>query len=145
MRYNYKTEGLDKDLEYDIARTIAAFMNTDGGVLIIGVGDKPRKLLGIEKDFTTLKKRKQDRDGFLNFLYEILSKYLNIPILSLIEVRFDKVALREFCKIKASKSPGPVFIQRFGKNEFHIRSGNRTQKLDPKDFFEYLKSHWDKL
>jgi predicted HTH transcriptional regulator len=48
-----------------VAKTVAALLNTEGDILIIGVDDE-HNVLGLQRDFKTL--RKSDRDGFHYFL-----------------------------------------------------------------------------
>ena len=45
---------------------LAAFLNTDGGYLFIGIEDKTKKLLGLEADYEsfTTKPNERNRDGF---------------------------------------------------------------------------------
>jgi predicted HTH transcriptional regulator len=51
MIWNYQLNQPSQDttLALSIVKTIAAFMNTDGGNLVVGVDDKSN-ILGIEKD-----------------------------------------------------------------------------------------------
>ena len=51
---------LGRALEREVIETLAAFLNTDGGTLIIGVTDD-RKIVGIEVDFPRVK---GSRDGW---------------------------------------------------------------------------------
>ena len=53
LRWNLKEHRKDdKRITHAVLKTIAAFLNTDGGDLLIGVDDK-RKVLGIEHDRLT--------------------------------------------------------------------------------------------
>lgn len=63
LRWDYKEKRVNKELEYEIARACTGFMNVNGGILLIGV-DNDKNILGIEKDYDTLGKGKQNEDGF---------------------------------------------------------------------------------
>src|SRR5206468_1200788 len=52
-------------LEDAIVKTVAAFLNCDGGTLLIGVGPD-RSLVGLEPDYEQVKP--QNADGFVNWL-----------------------------------------------------------------------------
>ena len=52
MRWDIKEGRLNKELTNAIAKTIAGFMNSEGGTLLIGVDDHGN-VLGLEKDFAT--------------------------------------------------------------------------------------------
>jgi hypothetical protein len=46
IRWDYATKKINKTLEHDIAKTIAAFLNSEGGRLFIGIDDNG-SVLGI--------------------------------------------------------------------------------------------------
>ena len=62
LRWDYEQRNVNKIMESVVAKTITAFMNSGGGKLFIGVDDAG-KILGIEKDYATLKNK--NKDGFL--------------------------------------------------------------------------------
>ncbi|MGC9781037.1 MAG: HEAT repeat domain-containing protein [Candidatus Heimdallarchaeota archaeon] len=53
LRWNKGTKQVSKELEFKIAKTLSAFMNSEGGTLFIGVNDKGG-YVGIEKDMPLL-------------------------------------------------------------------------------------------
>ncbi|MEJ2594132.1 MAG: ATP-binding protein [bacterium] len=61
VRWDYRQEIVNRDLEAVILKSIAAFANAKGGILIIGIRDD-LTVLGLEPDFKSLKK--QDVDYF---------------------------------------------------------------------------------
>jgi predicted HTH transcriptional regulator len=63
-----------KLLEKVIAKTIAAFMNSAGGTLFIGVDDEGYPV-GLQNDYGTLKK--QASDGFEIEVRQSIDKYTN--------------------------------------------------------------------
>lgn len=140
LRYNYKTKQADKDLEYDVIRTIAGFMNTEGGTLLIGVSDS-KEIVGLKKDYSTLG-RKKDYDRFELLLTDLINVHLGKELKKYVETALEVVSEKEICYVEIRKSPRPVFIKREGKKEFVIRSGNRTQTLDPEETLRYCETHW---
>ena len=76
-----------KVLEKVISKTIAAFMNSEGGTLFIGVDDDGN-VIGLENDYLLLKKR--NSDGFEPELRQSIEKHLK-----------NKIA-NEFIKLKVS-------------------------------------------
>ena len=49
LRYNIRANKIDKDIENSVLKTIAAFCNTKGGELLIGVADD-KSIVGIEHE-----------------------------------------------------------------------------------------------
>ena len=49
LRTNLHTNQLDKQIEHSVLKTIAAYLNSNGGTLLVGISDKG-EILGLEKD-----------------------------------------------------------------------------------------------
>jgi len=139
LRYDLRQKEVNKKLEYVIAKTIAAFMNSEGGNLFIGVDDN-QNILGLKDDMSTLKK--SSIDGFELHLIEIIKKYIEAGLMSHIKINFPLVEGVEICDIKVSRSSKPVFTKYEGKEDFFVRSGCSSQPLGREDQSTYEKSHW---
>ena len=140
LRFDLKENIVNKKLEYVIAKTISAFLNTEGGTLIIGVDDD-NNTLGLEKDIQTL--TKQNIDGFELHLRQVIKKYLGDFFEKYIKVTFPKVDDKEICLIQISKSGKPVFITSEGSESFFVRNGNSSIPKNRQEQSEYEKIHWN--
>jgi len=140
LRFDLKEGIVNKKLEYVIAKTISAFLNTEGGTLIIGVDDD-NNTLGLEKDIQTL--TKQNTDGFELHLRQAIKKYLGDYFEKYIKVTFPKVDDKEICLIQISKSGKPVFITSEGNESFFVRNGNSSIPKNRQEQSEYEKIHWN--
>lgn len=140
LRFDIKEGVVNKKLEYVIAKTVSAFLNTEGGTLIIGVDDDGNTL-GIEKDIQTL--TKQNIDGFELHLRQVIKKYLSDYFEKYIKVTFPKVDEKEICLIQISKSGKPVFITSEGNESFFVRNGNSSIPKNRQEQSEYEKIHWN--
>jgi serine/threonine protein kinase len=67
-----------KALHHSVTKTIAAFLNSEGGTLLIGVDDTGAAV-GIESDFSYLGKGKQSSDGWLLSLRQVIINALGAP------------------------------------------------------------------
>lgn len=139
LRFDLKENIVNKKLEYVIAKTISAFLNTEGGTLIIGVDDDGNTL-GLEKDIQTLSK--QNIDGFELHLRQVIKKYLGDYFEKYIKVTFPKVDDKEICQIQISKSGKPVFVTFEGNESFFVRNGNSSIPKNRQEQSEYEKIHW---
>ena len=140
LHFDLRENNVNKKLEYVIAKTISAFLNTEGGTLIIGVDDDGN-ILGLEKDFKTLSK--QDKDGFELHLRQIIKKYLGENFEKYLKITFPKVDKKEICVIKILKSGKPVFVQYEGNEQFFVRNGNSSIPKTRQEQSEYEKLHWN--
>lgn len=139
LRYDLRTKEVNKKLEYVIAKTIAAFMNSEGGNLFIGVDDN-QNMLGLVDDMSTLSKA--NIDGFELHLVEVIKKYIGAGLISHVKISFPTVEDTQICRIKVSKSGKPVFTQYEGREDFFVRSGCSSQPLGREEQSAYEKSHW---
>jgi predicted HTH transcriptional regulator len=55
FRYDVRNRKPNPKMEKIIAKTISAFMNSEGGTLLIGVDDE-NNVIGLQDDYETLKK-----------------------------------------------------------------------------------------
>ncbi len=146
-RWDYRLKKYNPELEYVISKTVAAFCNTDGGILLIGVDDD-KNVIGLEKDFNTLKKTTSD-------YYEIhlrnnLHKLMGVKNVSKnIRIAFEVTAGNKvICKIKVLHSSEPIFIKTKNKNgqieeKFYVRSGNSSQEIKSIiEINDYINTHF---
>lgn len=85
LRWNLKESRKDRTMEIVVLKTIAGFMNCEGGCLFIGVSDNG-EICGLDTDYATLQKPNQD--GFELHLRNIVKSALGTDIAGVIEVRF---------------------------------------------------------
>lgn len=140
-RWGHGTEHSGKS-EQIIAKSIAGFMNCEGGALLIGVADDGG-IAGLEEDYKTLSKG--NRDGFELFLYELIGNKISGPAESLCKVKFHMVEGRQICEVVVSGSSRPVYTAPVNSKkhiDFWVRMGNRTDQMLGTEQAEYIKDHW---
>lgn len=139
LRYDLRMKGVNKKLEYVIAKTIAAFLNTEGGDLLIGIDDESNGL-GLDNDFQTLSKK--NIDGFELQLIEIIKKYIGAHFGQHVKITFPIYDSQQICRVQVSKSGSPVFTLYEGKEDFFVRTGCSSQPLSREEQSAYEKEHW---
>lgn len=125
-RWNLNESRKDPEMEHAIVKTVAAFLNTDGGMLVIGVGDKKEEH-GLEFDYKTLDK--STADGFMLFLGNLFCKEFGTHLSQLIQFRVVEFHEKEFCRVEVKKSSELVFVKRNQKDVLYVRVQNQTQPL----------------
>ena len=133
LRTNLETGETDKRMEKAVLKTIVAFLNSDGGDLLIGVADDG-SICGADLDSFENK----DKMG-LHLTNLISSKIGNgfLPYIRFDMLDFDdKVVIR----VRCSPCPVPVFFKD-GKIEiFYVRSGPRTEELTGMTLLTYVRN-----
>jgi hypothetical protein len=132
-------------LELHIIRTIAAFTNSDGGVIIVGV-DPDKRIIGIEQDYQCIDRKHRNWDGWIQLLQTKIEGYIeniyfgNIRVTPLVE------GLITVAKIKIERGLEPVHVQYndngLRKYEFYIRGLNGNIFLNPEKAVDYTLKHW---
>lgn len=140
LRWDIENNKEDVGLEFIILKSISAFANTGGGTLIIGVDDNG-KILGLKKDYESLKNQKATKDEFeLHLRGLIIENFKNIFSISNINLEFVSFGNEEICKIDILKSNKPVYF----KDRFHVRIGNSTRELNKlEEIVEFYKKRFD--
>ena len=138
LRWDIRQNRVNKELDKVIAKSIAGFLNTDGGTLYIGISDDG-SVYGIEQDIKNAPNKNED--GFRLQLVEIIKSNLGAAFTKYIHVNIEKRESKKVCVVKVDPSPKPVFC---GKEQiFYIRADNSTAPLSPKEMLEYKEMHWD--
>jgi hypothetical protein len=139
-RWDLKQNMQNKAMEQVIVKTVAAFLNTEGGTLLIGVGDTGT-VLGLGNDYKTFGKH-QDRDGFENWLTTLLLDQFGKESSPLIRITFHDTAGQDVCRLAVKPSPKPVYVTDVNAENLYIRTGNATRQLTTKEAIEYSKHRW---
>jgi hypothetical protein len=139
LRWDRKLLQVNKALELASLKTIAGFMNTAGGTLLLGIDDS-RQVVGIEDDYTTL--RKPDRDGYELHLVHLVSSSLGKERCLDMSISFHTLEGKDTCMVRVEPSPKPVYLLEGQQSSFYIRTGNQTQPLGVKESIEYVSEHW---
>ena len=132
-------------MEHEIVKTVAAFLNTNGGTLLIGVDDAGTPL-GLDCDYQTLKKK--NPDGYMLFLnHDLLLTEIGKDSGALWQITFHQVSGLDVCRVLVKPSPKAIYVKvkdKGGKDEdcFYIRSNNSSVKLGLKETVDYSKNRW---
>ena len=125
LRYNLKENlGEDKLVTHAALKTIAAFLNTDGGDLLIGVADDG-SIVGVERD------QFESEDKFMLNLAQVVRNALGDRAGTCIDPKMQAVQGGTVCVVTCQRSPEPVFLKWKGmeanpEGDFFVRSGPGT-------------------
>ncbi len=135
LRTNLHTNQIDRGVEHAALKTVAGYLNSDGGTLLIGVDDA-KQVIGIEKDnFPS-----NDKLGLhmTNLIKESIGpEYLPFIVFDMIDIDGKHVL-----KIDCKKSDKEVFVK-IGKEEhFYVRNGPSTATLTGSSLVEYITNRF---
>jgi hypothetical protein len=171
-RWDVKNKKAEKFIERIIVKTVAAFLNTQGGTLVIGVEDDG-KVYGLAEDYKLSGGKGRDtvgqpfqadtgagvrlesltrkgRDSFENWLTQTLLKEFGKDAAGLISTAFYELGKpdaatpgsADVCVLSIKSSPTPRFVVENGQELFFVRTGNATNRLKPSELLDYCKHRW---
>ena len=130
-----KTLTARKDLEFVCFKTIAGFLNTKGGDLLIGVSDNS-EILGIDNEVNNF--HKGSTDIFLQFVANKIQNIFGKEIYLLLKWNIVKFQNKNLLRIQCEPSNKEIYIN----NEFYVRANPRTDKLEGKALVNYIKERF---
>lgn len=147
LRFCLKQKSAQDYIEHSSFKNVAAFLNTNGGTLLIGVEDDGN-ILGLEEtDYPTFKDSDK-KDAFLKHMDNLIEKYLGNEYNGLIAVELEIVEGKTVAKVcMKNKSPEPAFLNikekgKPTKEAFYIRRSASAKELSPSETMKYIKTHW---
>ena len=142
LRWNLQEDRKDdKHVTHAALKTIAAFLNTEGGDLLIGVADD-RTVLGIEHD------RLDSDDKFMRHLAQAVRNGLGDRAGTCIDPKTQIVEGKTVCLVSCQRSPEPVYLRWKGMEkaedgDLYVRSGPGTVRLAAVDAQQYVASRFN--
>jgi hypothetical protein len=141
LRWNLKEEHRDdKIVTHAVLKTVAAFLNTDGGDLLIGVADDG-SIVGVERD------QLENNDKFMRHLAQVVRNGLGDRAGTCIDPKTQVVQDKTVCVVSCQRSPEPVFLKWKGmetgaEGDFFVRSGPGTVRLPPESTKQYIRTRF---
>ncbi len=138
LRWNVHAGRFDKIPEYAVAKTIAAFANTHGGTLAIGVNDSGG-IAGLEQD------QFANRDLALLHFDNVVKNFLGNTVAPLLRAHFVAIDKKDVLRIDCAPASAPVYLTPpMGKAdaEFYVRRQASSVKLSFPEAVEYIRQHF---
>ncbi len=148
LRYDMRENRVNKLLEGVIMKTIAAFSNSEGGMLILGVNDD-MEIVGLENDYNTLKEG--TKDSFELHLRNLINQHYGIEFASkYVRISFPVIEDKEICLVEIKPGDKPLFTKlkdKYGieQENFYLRSGNSSPALAPSEQARYIRTRFNNI
>ena len=125
-----------------IAKELCSLANTEGGDLLIGVGDGG-EAEGLAAGGGRLSRK--ERDGMLSWLTNVIVDYFGAGHDGLFDLAIVEADGRDIlhCAVAASKD-GPLVLKKplEGKHEFFVRAGSSCRALGLSEVLKYVRTRW---
>lgn len=139
LRFDHRSGNVNRELERTAMKTVAAFLNTKGGSLVIGVNDR-REPIGLLPDFRSM--QRPSSDGFENHFTQVFNAMLGPEFRHLVKLWFRRHGDADVCIVQVAPSARPVYLKVDGNEHFFVRTGNITTSLKLSEVESYRRSRW---
>lgn len=143
LRYNLHSNKIDPALELAVLKTIAGFLNSMGGTLLIGVNDGGN-VVGIEAD------KFPDSDKFQLHFWNLIREAIGAEVSHLLMTSVSSRLEGEVFQVDCRPSGKPIFLRWKAANEskaqelFYIRAGPQTEQLGTRQALTYIAEHFSR-
>ena len=136
LRMNLYTYKPEKRVEFGILKTVAAFMNSEGGTLIVGVADDQQPI-GIHFDGF-------DNEDKINLhLRNIVSTRMGATAMTQLHTSFEDYEGVRIMVVRCDPASQPVYLRGADNAEvFYIRAGPTSTKLSLRESNDYIRGRF---
>jgi len=130
--------------KFIIAKSIAGFLNADGGELVIGIKENKNsnsdEVIGVESEFSKL--QDQCEDGYRRKIVDSIikpwfPKSIFHHINNYIQISFPQVDGKTICWVSMSRSDEKVFLNIKNNSYFLVRIDASTRELQNEEIVNY--------
>ena len=135
LRFNLYTKKKDAAMEHSVLKTIAAFLNTRGGTLLVGVNDDG-ELLGLEND------NFKNEDRMLLHLNSLVQSNISTTHTEFIMPAIVVIDGRSVLRIDCEPATSPAYVRSGNTESFYVRSGPSTANLKVSEIYSYITNRF---
>ena len=136
LSLDIKTQTKEKYITDSSLKTIAAFFNTDGGDLLVGVDDD-MNITGIDHEVD--KFHKGEKDKFLNNFKDLFKNYIGPEFYPFIEQKIIDINDKKVFLVSCRPSDKEVFMNGV---EFYVRTTPATDRLEGQSQVNYIRTRF---
>lgn len=135
LRTNLHTGEKDARMEMGILKTIAAFLNSHGGTLVVGVMDDGNPI-GVEPD------KFENDDKMLLHLDNMIKERVGAKHAINIQPRFDDYQGKKVLVVECKPEKSAVFVKDGNEERFFVRGGASTLALSGSETQDFIKQRF---
>lgn len=136
LRTNLHTREHDKKIEMAVLKTIAGFLNTNGGTLIIGVADNGTPV-GIQEDGF------QNEDKMNLHLTHIIKDRMTPGAMLSVHSHFEDYDDIRVLVVVCDRSMDPIYVNKDNREKLYVREGPSTSELQTSLIANYIQRRFN--
>jgi hypothetical protein len=136
LRWDIRQAIKNAAIEHASLKTMCAFLNSEGGELLIGVRDDG-SIEGIETD------KFENDDRFLLHLWTLIKTCMGQEVVEWVKTSLQKFGDKTVCRVSCKRAAKPIFLNQKGFDEaFFIRTGPSSSNLEISSALKYIQQHF---
>jgi hypothetical protein len=144
LRWDLEENAVNKSLEGNVVKAVAAFGNSQGGSLLVGVSDDGQ-ICGLENDYRSMQ---GNRDKFERYVRQlIIGQFGEVFASRKLQIVFHASNASDVCQVLVHPATEPLIVRSTDKNgqpieKFYIRSGNASRELPVSAMHAYIQDRF---
>ena len=134
--WNIHSKQKDRQIENAVIKSVAAFLNTEGGDILVGVDDYGR-IKGLELEIEKLHKNR--RDKFFKHVDNLLQNRIGVSFSQFYGIQPISVDELTVLRISCVQSNRQVFVN---DSEFYVRTSPATHQLKGQELIDYVNTRF---
>lgn len=135
LSVDIRTKEKAKYMETNCLKTIAGFLNSDGGTLLVGVTDDS-KPVGVMEEINSIHKGSEDK--FLLHFKSLVKEHIGEEFYPLLDYHLVAVDGNPILRVDCKESNRPCFIG----DDFYVRTNPATDKLAGPTLLKYISTRF---
>jgi len=132
LRWNKHTGKKDTAIEHAALKTIAAFLNAEGGTLLVGVNDEG-EILGLSDD------QFQNEDKVLLHLNKLIKDRIGPLQTRFVNAEVEKINDKHVLRVDCEAATLPSYLHDRGTEYFYVRTGPASTSLKLSKVYDYIR------
>jgi len=135
LRTNLHTGQQDSKMEAAVLKTLAGFLNTVGGTLVVGISDDGTPV-GLQQD------KFPNEDKMALHLVNIIKARLGVHAMTKLHIHFEDNDEHRVLMVRSEVASEPVFMKDGEIERYYIRTGPSTTELTASQTQQYIKQRF---
>ncbi len=132
LRWNPEKQNKDRLYERAVIRSIAAFMNAQGGVLLIGVRDD-KEVVGIGQD------RFENFDKMLLHLTHLVKRHISTLHTEFLRFEIEPIGEKHVLRVDCEAATSPAYVREGSEESFFVRTGPASSRMKVSKIYDYIR------
>jgi hypothetical protein len=132
LRWNVNADKPGKEVEISWLKTVVAYLNTDGGVLLIGVNDDGEPS-GVDAD------KFSNDDKFLLHYNNLFKQHIGLEFTEYVRADLVTVKDKKLFVVQCGRAAEPVYLKHGKEEKYYVRVGPSSRVLSTSQVVEHVR------